>query len=158
MNPEDLADAEQERHMTEKISRAQVKELIQAALYYRDMAYAPYSEFRVGAAVLTESGKIYGGCNVENASYGAGICAERTAAVKAVSEGETKFLALAVCGQRAEAAEEDYVYTYPCGICRQFLREFTAEDAAVFIVKTKEDWRETTFGALFPHSFGPENL
>jgi cytidine deaminase len=95
-------------------------ELIQKALQARELAYAPYSQYKVGAALLGKSGRIYTGCNVENASYGASICAERVAAVKAVSEGEFQFEALAV----AVAGDEP---GSPCGICRQFLAEFGTE-------------------------------
>ena len=92
-------------------------ELVQMALKAREYAYAPYSCFRVGAALLCSDGKVYTGCNIENASYPCGICAERTAAAKAVSEGHTAFEALAVVGSSQEICT-------PCGLCRQFLFEF----------------------------------
>lgn len=101
-------------------------ELMQAAEDMCLRAYAPYSHFNVGAALLTSDGRIFTGCNVENSSYGATICAERTAAVKAVSEGAEKFSAIAV-------ASSGGGLTYPCGICRQFLSEFAAEDLRVIL-------------------------
>ncbi len=98
-------------------------ELIEIARQYRENAYTPYSHFKVGAAVLTASGKVYGGCNIENSSYGLTICAERTAAVKAVSEGHTKFKRIVIAGRSDD-------YCYPCGACRQFLAEFAPENAS----------------------------
>lgn len=91
--------------------------LIEKAYEAMTFAYSPYSGFQVGAAVLTESGKIYTGCNIENASYGATNCAERTAMFKAISEGETKFLKIAIVSSSKDQ-------TYPCGICRQVMAEF----------------------------------
>ena len=105
------------------------KELYRIAQDMVPMAYAPYSKFHVGAALLAESGKVYTGINVENASYGGTICAERTAAVKAVSEGERKFTAIAVASSGGEAM--------PCGICRQFLFEF--DDGLVVISGEDEE-------------------
>ena len=98
----------------------QHKELFELARKARLQAYVPYSKFKVGAALLTKSGKIYTGCNVENSSYGLCICAERTAVVKAVSEGETQFEAIAVCGGKDKLLD----FCSPCGACRQFLSEF----------------------------------
>ena len=93
------------------------EELVQEAIKYREHSYSPYSHFAVGAAVLTKSGHVYGGCNIENASYPVGICAERTAIVKAVSEGERDIVALAVVGDTPGPCS-------PCGMCRQFIGEF----------------------------------
>ena len=93
------------------------EELVQEAIKYREHSYSPYSHFAVGAAVLTKSGHVYGGCNIENASYPVGICAERTAIVKAVSEGERDIVALAVVGDTPDPCS-------PCGMCRQFIGEF----------------------------------
>ena len=93
------------------------EELVQEAIKYREHSYSPYSHFAVGAAVLTKSGHVYGGCNIENASYPVGICAERTAIVKAVSEGERDIVALAVVGDTPGPYS-------PCGMCRQFIGEF----------------------------------
>jgi len=120
-------------------------ELIQAALQARLAAYAPYSNFKVGAALLGKSGRIYTGCNVENASYAATICAERAAAVKAVSEGEREFEALAVV-----AEGEDPVS--PCGICRQFLAEF-GTGLRLILINLKGDRIDTTLEAYLPQAF-----
>lgn len=132
--------------------------LIEKALGARKMSYSPYSHFQVGAAILTESGKIYTGANIENASYGATICAERTAAVKAIFEGERLFAAIAIAGSPEGTAEEDFAYSYPCGICRQFLREFALPDMAVYIKGPENEIKETTLSELLPDSFGPEHL
>lgn len=132
--------------------------LIEKALEARKMSYSPYSHFQVGAAILTESGKIYTGANIENASYGATICAERTAAVKAIFEGERLFAAIAIAGSPEGTAEEDFVYSYPCGICRQFLREFALPDMVVYIKGPEDKIKETTLSELLPDSFGPEHL
>ncbi len=134
------------------------EQLVDLAFQAQESAYAPYSGFMVGAALLCESGKAYLGCNVENASYGAGICAERTAAVKAVSEGERLFSAIAVVGFPKDAAPGEAGFAYPCGICRQFLREFAAPGMKVYVARTREDVLDSTLEALLPHSFGPESL
>ncbi|OSX64565.1 hypothetical protein POSPLADRAFT_1039444 [Postia placenta MAD-698-R-SB12] len=136
--------------------------LIQAAFDAKKNAYCKYSNFPVGAALLTASGEVIRGANIENASYGGTICAERTAIVKAVSEGIRSFVGLAVVTNIAEA-------TSPCGICRQVLREFCALNMPVLLVPADYDQRvaegkagggvlETSIGELLPHSFGPEHL
>jgi cytidine deaminase len=122
--------------------------LIQAAIQAAEKAYAPYSNYRVGAALLAEDGTVYRGCNVENAAYGSSICAERTAVLKAVSEGERHFKAIAVATQNGGA---------PCGPCRQVLREF-ANDLVIIITDFDGNARITSLQALLPDSFGPENL
>ena len=127
------------------------QELIETALNMRDAAYCPYSHYQVGAAILTSSGNIFGGCNIENASYPATICAERTAASKAVSEGEKVFLAVAVAVS-GEAAG------YPCGVCRQFMNEFAAEDMQVILVNRDGKLTEETFSDIFPHGFKGEDM
>ena len=127
------------------------KNLMKIALEYRERAYVPYSKFKVGAAVLFESGKIYGGCNVENASFGATNCAERTAIFKGVSEGETKIKAIAEVGSLEEI-------TYPCGICRQFLCEFGDEDMVVILGKSEDDYIVTDIKSLMPGAFRKENI
>lgn len=125
------------------------EKLIQAAIEAREKAYAPYSKYKVGAALLTESGKIYTGCNVENASFGATICAERTAAVKAISDGEMKFRALAVVVEGEPVA--------PCGICRQFLVEFGG-DLQLFLGNPGGELVETTLNECLPGAFGSKYL
>ena len=132
-----------------------VGSLIQVALDAREKAYVPYSGFRVGAALLAKSGEVYTGCNIENAAYSPTNCAERTALFKAVSEGEREFAAIAVAGS-AEGAEADYCY--PCGVCRQMLKEFVADDFVVIIAKTATDYRVHRFDEILPYSFGPEDL
>ena len=131
------------------------KELAQAAINAKAMSYSPYSRFRVGAALLGKSGKVYTGCNIESAAYSPTNCAERTALFKAVSEGEREFLSIAVAGS-PEGAEPDYCY--PCGVCRQMLKEFVRDDFVVVIAKTPEDYRVHSFGEILPYSFGAEDL
>ena len=123
-------------------------ELIQAAIAAREQAYAPYSGYKVGAAILVENGKIVTGCNVENVSYGLTNCAERTAVFKAVSEGHRKVDAVVVATGNAGS---------PCGACRQVLAEF-AGDVPVWLVDTDGNGRQTTLHKLLPDHFGPEHL
>lgn len=122
------------------------QQLLDKAKEVMNNAYAPYSNFKVGAAILTESGDVYTGCNIENASYGATICAERTAAVKAVSEGHRRFLKIAIVSMEG-------TYTYPCGMCRQFLSEFMAEDGMVIVEDSTEGIKKIAFKELLPLSF-----
>lgn len=124
------------------------EELIRQAIAARERAYAPYSDYRVGAALLGKSGRVYTGCNVENAVYPLVTCAERTAVVKAVSEGEREFVALAVATEDGGS---------PCGSCRQTLREF-GEDIVVLITDVRGSCRETTVTELLPGSFSAANL
>lgn len=132
------------------------KLLIEKALKAREAAYAPYSHFKVGAALYTKDKKVYLGCNVENASYGATNCAERTAAFKAVSEGSREFEMIAIVGG-GEAGIMDYAY--PCGVCRQVLREFSnPKTCIVLVAKSVDDYKKYTLEELLPESFGPENL
>ena len=124
------------------------EELIGLAQEARQRAYAPYSHFAVGAALLARSGKVYSGCNVENVSYGLSICAERAAVFKAVSEGEREFEALAVvtsCGGS------------PCGACRQVLAEF-GSDVTVYVADAEGRYRTFTVEELLPEAFMPEDL
>ena len=115
-----------------------------------------YSHFKVGAALLTKSEKVYTGCNVENASFGAANCAERTAFFKAVSEGEHSFSAIAIVGA---ADGTDTVGTCaPCGICRQVMREFCDEDFKIVLEDGNGGVLSYTLAELLPESFGPENL
>lgn len=130
--------------------------LIQAALQARQSSYSPYSHYQVGAALLTADGKIYQGCNIENASYGATNCAERTAIFKAVSEGQRNFLAIAVCGGLEGQAPVDYAY--PCGICRQVMQEFAGEDFVILVAKSVEEYLEYTMAELLPAGFGGDSI
>ena len=125
------------------------KELIRKALEAKKKAYVPYSKFHVGAAIVTENDEVYTGCNIENASYTPTICAERTAIFKAVSEGHRKIKTIVVVG--------DGNFTYPCGVCRQVMREF-GKDATVIIANSEEEYREYRLNELLPHGFGPEDL
>ena len=124
-------------------------ELAKLASSARLQAYAPYSKFKVGAALLAEDGKTYTGCNVENASYGLSMCAERVAVFKAVSEGQKslKAIALSVSGSGS-----------PCGACRQVLHEFNPSMLVYLADETGHIHHETTLNMLLPHAFGPENL
>lgn len=130
------------------------KELIRMAMEARTRAYAPYSNYFVGAALYTKNGNIYSGCNVENASYGATNCAERTAIFKAVSEGEREILAIAIAGGKDGQALD---YAFPCGICRQVLREFcNPKQLKIYVAKSETDYQTYTLSELLPDSFGPE--
>jgi cytidine deaminase len=132
-----------------KITDETRNNLIQSALEARQWAYAPYSHYKVGAALLTASGRVYDGVNVENAAYPNGICAERVAVFKAVSEGEREFSAIAVVTSNGGS---------PCGACRQVLSEFGL-DTLVFLVDESGDvYRETTVAGLLPDAFGRESL
>ena len=123
-------------------------QLVDIARAARRRAYAPYSDFAVGAALLTKSGKVFAGVNVENASYGLSMCAERSAVFAAVSAGETEFQAIAVVTKNGGS---------PCGACRQVLSEFGL-DTRVIIADTMGNQTNWTVGELLPNSFGPEHL
>ncbi len=138
---------------SEKFDREQ---LIQTAIDNLKNSYAPYSNFNVSAAVLMDSGRIYAGVNVENASYSAGICAERNAIFHAVGCGEKRIKAIAIVGGPDYSIND---YCYPCGICRQVMREFCVpEEMKVISAKSVTDYVEMTLEELFPNSFGPESL
>lgn len=133
----------------------EIKSLIEEAIKYRMRAYSPYSHYRVGAALLTASGKIYGGCNIENASYGATNCAERTAFFKAVSEKEKDFAAIAIVGGSEDGAEHNFSdYAYPCGICRQVMKEFCKQDFRIIVARDVRDYKIFTLKELLPMGFG----
>ena len=130
------------------VDHATIARLVEAARLARQSAYAPYSHFAVGAAVLTRSGKVVTGCNIENASFGLTVCAERVAIWKAVSEGETNFLALAVVTS---------IDGSPCGACRQVMAEF-ALDMPVIIADLQQVHRIATVAELLPGAFTPDDL
>ena len=135
----------------------QKQKLITTAKEYRLRSYSPYSSYMVGAAVLCEDDSITGGCNIENAAYSPGICAERNAIYKAVSENHGRVMAIAVAG--SPRGDEITQFAYPCGVCRQVIREFADPDECVIMVAGPEDEvREYTLAQLLPESFGPENL
>lgn len=121
-------------------------ELMEMAEKACENAYAPYSKFKVGAALLSSDGRVFTGCNVENSSYGAGICAERTAAVKAVSEGAVRFSSIAI-------ANAGGGLTFPCGICRQFLSEFAEEGFRIILRNDTGELEIFTLEELMPHGF-----
>lgn len=134
-----------------------VLELIKNAIEARRLSYSPYSNYCVGAALLSTEGEIYRGCNIESAVFTPTSCAERTALVKAVSEGVTHFSAVAVVG--SPKGENITQYAFPCGVCRQMLREFV--DPKTFVVitaRSEDDYKIYTLDELLPESFGPENV
>jgi cytidine deaminase len=132
--------------LTDEVYR---KDLIQAALEARQWAYAPYSNYPVGAALLTASGRIYEGINIENAAYPDSICAERVAVFKAVSEGERDFVAIAVATANGGS---------PCGSCRQVLAEFGLDTVVLIVDEKGEVTLEMTVAGLLPGAFTPEDL
>ena len=126
--------------------------LIQEAFAAKEFAYVPYSEFRVGAALLAKNGQIFRGCNIENASYTPTNCAERTAFFKAISEGVTEFEAIVICGDQDQ-------YLAPCGVCRQVMAEFcNLKEFQVILAKSPKDYKILSLEELFPYSFTKENL
>ncbi|ARV47305.1 cytidine deaminase [Bacillus inaquosorum] len=127
------------------------QELITEALKARDMAYAPYSKFQVGAALLTKDGKVYKGCNIENAAYSMCNCAERTALFKAVSEGDTEFQMLAVAADTPGPVS-------PCGACRQVISELCTKDVIVVLTNLQGQIKEMTVEELLPGAFSSEDL
>jgi len=125
--------------------------LVRLAVEAKENAYVPYSGFHVGAALYADNGKVYTGCNVEIASYGASICAERTAVVKAVSDGARRILAIAISSDSNNP-------TMPCGICRQFISEFCAPDMPLYLSNRQGEYKVYTFDDILPHSFKPSDM
>ena len=129
------------------------KELIRRAVAAAQNAYAPYSGFRVGAALLAEDGTVFTGCNIENAAFSPTCCAERVAVFKAVSQGMHRFTAIAVVG--SPNGEEPRDYTAPCGVCRQVLQEFCdPQTFRIIMAKNENDYRTLCLAELLPHGFG----
>lgn len=128
--------------------------LLDAAVLAMRSAYAPYSHFHVGAALLTESGEVFTGCNIENAAYSCTVCAERTAFFSAVRSGHRRFTKIAVVGGRNGVISS---FTYPCGVCRQVMREF-CDDGFTLVFTDGKAVQELTLGDLLPYSFSPANL
>lgn len=128
-----------------------IKQLIRKSLEARNRAYAPYSGYKVGAAVYTGDGSMYSGCNIENATYGATNCAERTAIFKAVSEGERLIRAIAITGGYETGDELEYAY--PCGTCRQVISEFADGDTVIIVAVSEEDYRVYKVEELLPEAF-----
>ncbi|QQK07673.1 cytidine deaminase [Miniphocaeibacter halophilus] len=127
-----------------------IEKLIKLAYTAREKAYTPYSNFKVGAAVVTENNNIYSGCNIENAAYSPSICAERTAIFKAISEGESKIKLIVIVGTND--------FTYPCGVCRQVIKEFAKDTCKIIVANNKMEYKTFTLDELLPYSFGPEDL
>ena len=134
-----------------------MEQLVEIAYEAREMSYAPYSQFKVGAALLAKSGKIYKGCNIENAAYTPTNCAERTAFFKAVSEGERKFAAIAIVG--GKEGEENLTFCAPCGVCRQVMMEFCdPKEFQIILGRGNKEYKIYLLDELLPLGFGPENL
>ena len=131
------------------------QELCTLAIKAMDRAYVPYSGYTVGAALLTASGKVYIGCNIENAAYSPTICAERTAIFKAVSEGELNFSKIAIVGGFHGNVTELFM---PCGVCRQVMAEFCDDDFEVIVAKSEDDFEVFTLSQLLPSGFSKKNL
>lgn len=138
------------------MDKKQIQKLIEQAADQIKYCYAPYSGFKVGAALLTKNGKIYTGCNIENAAYTPTNCAERTAFFKAVSEGEIEFQAICVVGGKDGAIE---MYTTPCGVCRQVMMEFcNSETFQIILAADIEKYKVLWLKDLLPMGFGPDNV
>lgn len=138
------------------MDKKQIEELIDLAIGQMDFSYTPYSHFKVGAALLAKNGKIYTGCNIENAAYTPTNCAERTAFFKAVSEGVTEFDAICVVGGKEGVLTE---YASPCGVCRQVMMEFCDPDTfQIIMAKSSKEYEILTLKELLPAGFGPANL
>ncbi len=138
------------------ISEEMKRRLVEKAMDMRTYSYAPYSNFRVGAALLAENGTIYGGCNIENAAYGPSNCAERTAIFKAVSEGNRDFAAIAIVGGPGEGIKD---FCAPCGVCRQVMMEFCIpETFEIILAKNLREIKTYTLAELMPLSFSARDL
>lgn len=149
-------DTERNKEVPKELDELRVKEMIRLAIGQLAYSYTPYSGFKVGASLLTKNGKLYTGCNIENAAYTPTNCAERTAFFKAVSEGEREFQAICIVGGKDGILTE---YTAPCGVCRQVMMEFCQPDAFWIILATSEEQYEiVTLKQLLPLGFGPANL
>jgi len=135
------------------------QELIKEAYLAQDYSYTPYSNFKVGAALLGKNGKVYRGCNIENAAYTPTNCAERTAFFKAVSEGVKDFEAIAVVGNLEGASSGDFEYCAPCGVCRQVMAEFCdPKEFRIILARSEEDYQVYTLEQLLPLSFTEKDL
>lgn len=130
-----------------------IKILEKEALKAREMSYAPYSGFKVGAALITNEGKIYRGCNIESVSFSPTCCAERVALFKAVSEGEKNFKAIFIAGGKENLKSDELDACYPCGVCRQVLCEFCSEDFEIYVKDKRGNLKIYTLKQLMPYSF-----
>ena len=131
------------------------QELCNRAIQMMNRAYAPYSGHRVGAALLAASGKIYTGCNIENAAFSPTVCAERVAFFQAVSAGEREFLSIAVAGGKDAVAEDGFP---PCGVCRQVMAEFCGPEFEILVAQGQGSYRSYSLGELLPQAFSPAHL
>ncbi len=131
------------------------KELVTAAFAAMQNAYAPYSSYKVGAALLSKSGRLYTGCNVENAAYGPTNCAERTAFFKAVSEGEREFVKIAVVGGKDGSVTDMFM---PCGVCRQVMAEFCDGDFEIIVARSKDNFTSFALSTILPYGFSKKNI
>ena len=138
------------------MEKAEIQALIREAFEGQKFAYVPYSRFHVGAALRARDGRVFKGCNIENAGYTPTNCAERTALFNAVSEGVREFDAIAIVGSKV--GEKNTLVTGPCGVCRQALYEFGGPKLTVIMAKDENDYIVTTLGDLLPYGFGPANL
>lgn len=138
------------------MDKKQIEKMIDLAIEQLQFSYTPYSGFKVGAALLAKSGKLYTGCNIENAAYTPTNCAERTAFFKAVSEGIREFDAICVVGGKEGVLTE---YASPCGVCRQVMMEFCDPDSfQIIVAKSREEYKIFSLRELLPMGFGPDNL
>ncbi len=133
------------------LTKAEIDKLIETAKKMREKAYCPYSRYAVGAALLTEDSEIFCGCNVENASSPAGICAERVAFSSAVASGKRKFKGIAICGGKEHENPTDFAY--PCGICRQVMSEFCDRNFVIIVAADKSNFKIYSLEELLPYSF-----
>ncbi len=134
------------------------RQLIREAFAAREMAYAPYSGYCVGAALLTADGRIYRGCNIESAAFSPSNCGERTAFFKAVSEGVREFKAIAVVGGHRDTPLDQLAYFAPCGVCRQVMTEFCKGSFQIIVAKSEIDYEIHTLSELLPLAFGPADV
>ena len=133
-------------YIKDKEMESRIETLLQAAKIAKEHAYAPYSHFHVGAALITPAGKIYSGCNVENASYGLTICAERNAIFKMVCDGEQQIEEMLILGDTDE-------FLPPCGACRQVIAEFSRKKSIIYMCNKYEQWKKVTVGEILPYTF-----
>ncbi len=131
------------------------KELLLSAIKAMEKSYSPYSNCKVGAALLCKNGKVFTGANIENAAFSPTICAERVAIFKAVNEGERDFLKIAVAGGKNGIINGIFA---PCGVCRQVMREFCTDDFEIILGENEEDYKAVTLKDLLPLSFSPDNV
>lgn len=128
----------------------EIKELIKLAIENKENSYSPYSKFRVSSLVLTKKGNIYKGVNIENAAYSVTLCAERSALSSAISEGDREIDTIVITG--------DSSYTFPCGVCRQFMAEFLDKDSKIIIANREDDYKTYTMEDILPYNFSKSDL